>query len=83
MLQELFRIPGTSISIHGYGLMLVIGFLLAVQLAKFLSRRANIDPEIFVNAGLIALITGVIGRTPFAHSRKPRRIHRPLPHRRG
>jgi phosphatidylglycerol:prolipoprotein diacylglycerol transferase len=61
MLQELFRIPGTSISIHGYGLMLVIGFLLAVQLAKFLSRRAKIDPEIFVNAGLIALITGVIG----------------------
>ena len=61
MLQELFRIPGTSISIHGYGLMLVFGFILAVQLAKYLARRAKIDPEIFVNAGLIALVTGVIG----------------------
>ena len=61
MLQELFRIPGTHISIHGYGLMLVIGFLLAIQLAKFLAVRSRIDPEIFVNAGLLALVTGVIG----------------------
>ena len=61
MLQELFRIPGTHISIHGYGLMLVIGFLLAIQLAKFLAVRSGIDPELFVNAGLLALVTGVIG----------------------
>ena len=61
MLQELFRIPGTGISIHGYGLMLVLGFLLAMQLAKFLAVRSRIDPEIFVNAGLLALVTGVIG----------------------
>ena len=61
MLQELFRIPGTQIWIHGYGLMLVIGFLLAVQLAKALARRSRIDPEIFVNAGLIALVAGVVG----------------------
>jgi phosphatidylglycerol:prolipoprotein diacylglycerol transferase len=61
MLQELFRIPGTNITLHGYGLMLVIGFLLAVQLARFLARRSRIDPEIFVNAGLLALISGVVG----------------------
>lgn len=61
MLQELFRIPGTSISIHGYGLMLVIGFLLAMQVGKFLARRSGIDPEVFVNAGLLALVAGVIG----------------------
>jgi phosphatidylglycerol:prolipoprotein diacylglycerol transferase len=61
MLQELFRIPGTNFSIHGYGLMLVIGFLLAMQVGKFLARRSRIDPEVFVNAGLLALLTGVIG----------------------
>jgi phosphatidylglycerol:prolipoprotein diacylglycerol transferase len=33
----------------------------AVQLAKYLARRAGIDPEAFVNAGLIALVAGIIG----------------------
>src|SRR6476620_9382055 len=61
MLQELFRIPGLDIPIYGYGLMLVIGFLLATELAKFLARRVRLDPELFVNAGLIALVTGVVG----------------------
>jgi phosphatidylglycerol:prolipoprotein diacylglycerol transferase len=61
MLQDLFRIPGTNIVIHGYGLMLVIGFLLAMELAKFLARRSKINPDIFVNIGLIALAAGVVG----------------------
>src|SRR5947207_9980584 len=61
MLPDLFRIPFTHITIHSYGVMMVIGFLLALQLAKFLARRSKLDPEIFVNIGLIALVTGVIG----------------------
>ena len=61
MLQELFHIPGTNFAIHGYGLMLVIGFLLAMQCGKFLARRSRIDPEVFVNAGLLALVSGVVG----------------------
>jgi phosphatidylglycerol:prolipoprotein diacylglycerol transferase len=61
MLQELFRIPGTHISIHGYGLMLVIAFLLSMEMGKFLARRSKIDPEVFVNAGLLALVAGVLG----------------------
>jgi phosphatidylglycerol---prolipoprotein diacylglyceryl transferase len=61
MLQDLFRIPGTNIVIHGYGLLLVIGFLLAVRLAQFLARRSKIDPEFFMNMGLIALFAGVVG----------------------
>ena len=59
MLQELFRIG--SFPIYGYGLMMVIGFLAAVELAKFLARRSKIDPELFVNAALIALVAGVAG----------------------
>jgi phosphatidylglycerol---prolipoprotein diacylglyceryl transferase len=61
MLQEIFRIPFLNIPIYGYGVMLVIGFLGAIQLAKFLAKRAGVDPELFVNAGLIALVTGVAG----------------------
>src|SRR5436190_23357804 len=63
MLQEVLRIPTPwgVFPIFGYGLMLVIGFLCAVQLSKFLARRVGIDPELFVNAALIALISGVAG----------------------
>src|SRR6185369_8927581 len=61
MLQEIFRIPFLDTPIYGYGLMLVIGFLLATQLARFLARRSAMDPEIFVTAGVVALLTGVAG----------------------
>src|SRR3954468_9083399 len=69
MLPTLFRIPlpfnlpivGHEIVIFGYGFALVIGFRLAVEVAKFLARRAGFDPELFVNAALIALVAGVVG----------------------
>lgn len=63
MWQEIVRLHlfGRDFPIYGYGLMLVIGFLAAVQLAKYLARRKGIDPELFVNAGLLALIMGVLG----------------------
>ena len=61
MLQELFRIPGLDMPIYGYGLMMVIGFLCAAQLAKVLAKRSGLDPEVFLNAGLLALVTGVLG----------------------
>ena len=46
---------------YSYGLMLVIAILTAVWLAKALARRRGMDPELFVNAGLLALVSGVIG----------------------
>lgn len=61
MWQELFRIPILNLPLFSYGLLMVIGFLCAIQLAKYLARRVGLDPEVFVNAGLIALVTGVIG----------------------
>jgi len=76
MLQELFHIPlphflqnlfhVNYLPVYGYGAMLVIGFLCATQLAKYLARRCGLDGETFVNAGLLALITGVIGAR-FSH----------------
>ena len=41
--------------------MLVIGALAAIWVARILARRRGIDPELFVNAGLLALLSGVIG----------------------
>jgi phosphatidylglycerol:prolipoprotein diacylglycerol transferase len=61
MRPEIFRIPLINHPIYGYGLMLVIGFLCAAQLARFLARRCNLNGELFVNAGLLALASGVIG----------------------
>jgi phosphatidylglycerol:prolipoprotein diacylglycerol transferase len=61
MLQELFRIPILDVPVYGYGVMLVIGFFLALSLAKFLAHRSGLDGETFVNAALIALVTGIIG----------------------
>src|SRR5205085_9989019 len=52
---------GTALPIYGYGVMLVLGFITAMKLAQFLARRVKLDPEIFANAALIALVTGVLG----------------------
>ena len=66
MQQELFHLPQWlpwfgGQAIYGYGVMMVLGFFAALQLAQFMARRSSINPEVFVNAGLIALVTGVIG----------------------
>ena len=66
MYQVLFHLPSFlpwvgGMAIYSYGVMLVIGFFAAMELAKFLARRSGLDPEIFANAALIALIAGVVG----------------------
>lgn len=57
----LFHLPWLGTPIYGYGLMMVLGFLVAVQLTQFLAKRTGQDPDTFVNAGLIALVAGVVG----------------------
>jgi phosphatidylglycerol:prolipoprotein diacylglycerol transferase len=62
MHQILFTLPiFGGIPVYGYGVMLVIGFFTGMELGKFLARRSGIDPELFANAALIALVTGVAG----------------------
>lgn len=61
MLRELIRIPYFDVPLYSYGLMLVLGCWLAIELAKFLARRSGINPEHFANIGIIALLGGVIG----------------------
>jgi phosphatidylglycerol:prolipoprotein diacylglycerol transferase len=65
MHPELFRIPLTSLTVKGYGLMLVIGFLLAVHVIRRLSKNITPDPQMITNAGLYALVAGVIGARVF------------------
>ena len=69
MKQELFRIPipdwvpflGTELPLFGYGLMLVLGFYAGMQLMRVLARRRGLDPDLFVNVAIVALIFGVLG----------------------
>ncbi|MDP9173294.1 MAG: prolipoprotein diacylglyceryl transferase [Planctomycetota bacterium] len=63
MLQVLFHLHlfGHDIPIYGYGLMLVAAFLACVQTAQWLARRSGLNPELFANAAIIALMTGVVG----------------------
>ena len=41
MYPILFRIPYFDLPIYSYGLMMVIGFLAAIQLAKYLAKRSG------------------------------------------
>ena len=61
MRPDLFHIPGIDFAINSYGVVLIVGFLLALECAKYLARRVGHDPDLYVNAGIIALVSGVIG----------------------
>jgi phosphatidylglycerol:prolipoprotein diacylglycerol transferase len=61
MFQVVFHIPWVNLPIYGYGLMLVVAFLVCVNVAKAIAYRSGLDPESFINAGLIALVAGIAG----------------------
>jgi phosphatidylglycerol---prolipoprotein diacylglyceryl transferase len=61
MYQIVFRIPFLNLPIYGYGLMLVVAFLVGIQLSKYMALKAGLDGEAFMNAALIALAAGVLG----------------------
>jgi len=65
MCPELFRIPFTQLTVKGFGLMLVIGFLAAVYVIRRLSRNITPDPNMITNASLYSLIAGVVGARVF------------------
>jgi phosphatidylglycerol:prolipoprotein diacylglycerol transferase len=61
MFPDLIKIPGTHFAIHSFGLMLVVGLLVAMEVAKRLAKRRGLDGELFVNAGILALLFGIAG----------------------
>ncbi len=65
MYPELFEIPFTHLTVKSYGLMMVIGFLMAVALIRRLSRDITPDPQMITNAALYSLIAGVLGARLF------------------
>jgi prolipoprotein diacylglyceryltransferase len=47
--------------IYGYGLMMVLGFLIGIALAQWRARKAGGNPEVIPALGILALIGGVLG----------------------
>ncbi|MHC4619718.1 MAG: prolipoprotein diacylglyceryl transferase [Planctomycetota bacterium] len=65
MHPELFKLPFIHVALQSYGLMMVIGFLLAVYVIRRLSRNITPDPQLITNAALYSLIAGVVGARLF------------------
>ncbi len=65
MFPELLELPFVHITVKSYGLMMVVGFLLAVLLMRHVSRRAGQNPDHVTNVSLYALVSGVIGARIF------------------
>ncbi len=65
MHPELFEIPFLHLTIKSYGLMMVVGFLAAVTVIRYLSRHFTRDPQLITNAALYSLIAGVVGARAF------------------
>lgn len=65
MHPELIEIPFVHLTVKSYGLMMVIGFLAAVTLIRYLSRSFTKDPQHITNAALYSLIAGVVGARLF------------------
>lgn len=56
-----FRIPWLGKDVPGYGLMMMIGFLVAIVWAARRALRSGANPDVILNCGFVALFGGVIG----------------------
>ena len=64
MFPILFRLPLPGIgpvTIHTYGVLLVVAFLVAITVARKLARRENIDADRMVDLGVYAILGGLVG----------------------
>lgn len=61
MFPTVFRIPYFERDVPGFGLMLMIGFLLSVMWAVRRASRSGGNPDVILNCGFVALIAGVVG----------------------
>ncbi|WP_310601602.1 prolipoprotein diacylglyceryl transferase [Anaerosporobacter sp.] len=59
MLKDMFTIGGFTV--HGYGLMIAIGFMLAVFVATHRAKAYGLNQEAIVDVALIAIISGFVG----------------------
>lgn len=59
MKNDLFQIGG--LTIHGYGLMIAVGFLLCVLLGMYRAKSLDKNPEAVLDIALIGIVAGFLG----------------------
>jgi len=62
---EIFKIPFINLSIQSFGTMMVVGFLVALWVIRRMAGKIGVNPEWISNAGLYALLTGLVGAKYF------------------
>jgi len=65
MFPELFELPIVHVTVKSYGLMMVIGFIMALFLMRTLSRRLGENVDHIANVALYALLSGIVGARIF------------------
>jgi phosphatidylglycerol---prolipoprotein diacylglyceryl transferase len=65
MRPELISIPFINFSMPSYGLMMVLGFMSAILLARYNARKLGQDPEHITNFAVYAMVAGVLGARVF------------------
>jgi len=65
MIPELFELPFLHVTVKSYGLMMVVGFLLAIVLMGRCAKLIKHNPEHITNIALCALVSGIIGARVF------------------
>ncbi len=60
-----FKIPLINLPVYAYGVMIVIGFLVAIFIIRHLSRNITPNPDLITNAALYSLIAGIVGARLF------------------
>ena len=65
MFPTLFKLPIIGLPIRGYGMMLMIGFLVGTWWAARRAMRVKADPDFVVNLGFVALIFSIVGARIF------------------
>jgi phosphatidylglycerol---prolipoprotein diacylglyceryl transferase len=59
MYRELFQVFG--VTLYSYGLMLVVGFVVAIWFARKRASRFGLEPDKISDAAFVAIIAGVLG----------------------
>lgn len=59
MRNDLFSIG--SFTIHGYGLMIALGFLLCVMMGMYRAKKLKLNPDSILDIALIGLVVGFAG----------------------
>lgn len=65
MMRVLFRVPGLGVSFYGFGVLLALGVVAGVLLARARFRREGLDRERVYDLAIVTILAGLIGARLF------------------